>query len=191
MSNSDVSSAITSAATDDDSKADADPPPRPTQGTSPTPTPTSAPSPPMEESTASSPPNAAPSPTPITFSLWPPSKRTRDAVIARLIETLCTPSVLSKRYGTLPQDEASEVARAIEEEAFNAAGGASKAAPDDEGLQILQIYSKEISKRMLDSVKARSAASEGGNAAGDALVVNEKGADEEKADSEVTVDAEA
>ncbi|KAI4389879.1 hypothetical protein MLD38_002053 [Melastoma candidum] len=186
MSESDVFSAITAAAANEDSKADADPPP---QGT--LPTPTSAPSPPMEKSALNTTPNAVPCPGPITFSLWPPSQRTRDAVIARLIETLSTPSVLSKRYGTLSQDEASEAARAIEEEAFNAAGGASTAAPDDDGLQILQIYSKEISKRMLDSVKARSAASEGGDAVGDAQAVDEKAAAEEKADSEVTVNAEA
>ncbi|KAI6689086.1 hypothetical protein NL676_025914 [Syzygium grande] len=88
----------------------------------------------------------------------PPSEmeetRTRDAVVARLIETLSAPSVLSKRYGTVPQDEAASAARAIEEEAFNAAGGA--AAADDDGIEVLQIYSKEISKRMLDSVKARA-----------------------------------
>ncbi|KAI4372888.1 hypothetical protein MLD38_011070 [Melastoma candidum] len=114
---------VTAAAAKDDSKANADPPP---QGTPPTPT--SAPSPPMEESALNTTPNATSYPGPITFSIWPPSQRTRDAVIARLVDTLSTPSVLSKRYGTLPQDEASESAHAIEEEAFNAAGGASTAA---------------------------------------------------------------
>ncbi|XP_028772599.1 MFP1 attachment factor 1-like [Neltuma alba] len=90
----------------------------------------------------------------ISFSIWPPTQRTRDAVVNRLIETLSTPSVLSKRYGTMLPDEASSVARQIEEEAFTAAGGSASA--EDDGIEILQVYSKEISKRMLDTVKARS-----------------------------------
>lgn len=92
----------------------------------------------------------------ISFSIWPPTQRTRDAVVNRLIETLSTPSVLSKRYGTMHPDEASSVARLIEEEAFTAAGGSASA--EDDGIEILQVYSKEISKRMLDTVKARATA---------------------------------
>ncbi|KAI4316656.1 hypothetical protein L6164_024614 [Bauhinia variegata] len=90
----------------------------------------------------------------VTFSIWPPTHRTRDAVINRLIETLSTPSVLSKRYGAMSTDDASAAARQIEDEAFNAAAGS--AASDDDGIEILQVYSKEISKRMLDTVKARA-----------------------------------
>lgn len=93
----------------------------------------------------------------ISFSIWPPTQRTRDAVINRLIESLSTPSILSKRYGTLPQDEASDTARRIEEEAFAAAG--STANGNDDGIEILEVYSKEISKRMIDTVKSRSAPS--------------------------------
>uniref|UniRef100_A0A5B7AWR0 Putative MFP1 attachment factor 1-like n=1 Tax=Davidia involucrata TaxID=16924 RepID=A0A5B7AWR0_DAVIN len=91
----------------------------------------------------------------ISFSIWPPTQRTRDAVINRLIETLSTPSVLSKRYGSMPQEEASAAARRIEDEAFSAA--AASASADDDGIEILQVYSKEISKRMLEAVKSRSA----------------------------------
>ncbi|XP_060181878.1 MFP1 attachment factor 1-like [Lycium barbarum] len=91
----------------------------------------------------------------ISFSIWPPTQRTRDAVTNRLIETLSTPSILSKRYGTFPHEEASETAKAIEEEAFNAAGSSSSG-DDDDGVKILQDYSKQISKRMLDVVKSRS-----------------------------------
>ncbi|KAK7321660.1 hypothetical protein VNO77_32513 [Canavalia gladiata] len=89
----------------------------------------------------------------ISFSIWPPTQRTRDAVINRLIETLSSPSLLSKRYGTLPPDDASAAARQIEEEAFSVASSSSST---DDGIEILQVYSKEISKRMLDTVKARS-----------------------------------
>ncbi|KAE9586832.1 hypothetical protein Lal_00004873 [Lupinus albus] len=87
------------------------------------------------------------------FTIWPPSQRTRDAVINRLIETLSTPSILSKRYGTLSSEESSAVALQIENEAFAAASAAS----EDDGIEILQLYSKEISKRMLDTVKTRAA----------------------------------
>ncbi|KAK2391771.1 hypothetical protein P8452_28787 [Trifolium repens] len=88
------------------------------------------------------------------FSIWPPTQRTRDAVITRLIETLTTPSVLSKRYGTLLPDEAATAARQIEDAAYSIAG--DSAAPDGgDGIDILQVYSKEISKRMLETVKAR------------------------------------
>ncbi|KAK2983007.1 hypothetical protein RJ640_012882 [Escallonia rubra] len=35
----------------------------------------------------------------VSFSIWPPTQRTRDAVLSHLIETLSAPSVLSKHYG--------------------------------------------------------------------------------------------
>ncbi|KAL3812340.1 hypothetical protein ACJIZ3_013608 [Penstemon smallii] len=89
-----------------------------------------------------------------SFSIWPPSDRTRDAVRNRLIETLSSPSIISKRYGIVSPEEAVEAANLIEEEAFDAAGKA--ASTEDDGLEILQVYSKEISKRMLDTVKSRS-----------------------------------
>ncbi|MCD7470779.1 Interferon- developmental regulator 1 [Datura stramonium] len=88
------------------------------------------------------------------FSIWPPTQRIRDAVVQRLTETQTSPSVLSGRYGTVPIEEASETASRVEEEAFICAG--SFFSPDNEGMQILRVYSKEISKRMLDAVKARS-----------------------------------
>ncbi|WOG98973.1 hypothetical protein DCAR_0418319 [Daucus carota subsp. sativus] len=106
----------------------------------------------------------------ISFSIWPPSQRTRDAVISRLIETLSSPSVLSKRYGTLPEAEAAATAKIIEEEAFAAAS--SSAASDDDGIEILQGYSKEISKRMLETVKSRSGGT-GGEKASEGHVAEE------------------
>ncbi|XP_022131922.1 MFP1 attachment factor 1-like [Momordica charantia] len=112
--------------------------------------------------TASSPPPEAepkeptesPKPFGTKFSIWPPTQRTRDAVISRLIETLSTPSILSKRYGTIPPDEAAAAARLIEEEAYLAAGVSP--ATEDDGIEILQVYSKEISRRMLETVKGRA-----------------------------------
>ncbi|KAF5736080.1 MFP1 attachment factor 1-like [Tripterygium wilfordii] len=101
----------------------------------------------------------------ISISIWPPSQRTRDAVIARLIDTLSSQSVLSKRYGTIPKSEAEEAAHRIEEEAFSVAGGSGSGSgsgsADDDGFDILQVYSKEISKRMLETVKARAGSGTG------------------------------
>ncbi|KAL1564764.1 RNA polymerase III-inhibiting protein maf1 [Salvia divinorum] len=90
----------------------------------------------------------------VSFSIWPPTDRTREAVKNRLIETLSSPSILSKRYGTVSRDEAVEAAKLIEQEAFEVAGKSASA--DDDGIEILQVYSKEISKMMLETVKARS-----------------------------------
>lgn len=110
-------------------------------------------------------PNPSPnpkSPSSASFSLslniWPPTQRTRDAVTARLVETLtCPSSVLAKRYGVLPEAEAASVAGEIEKEAYDAAESASdeaKAASVEGGIEILEIYSKAISRKMLESVKA-------------------------------------
>ncbi|KAF9621993.1 hypothetical protein IFM89_029213 [Coptis chinensis] len=107
----------------------------------------------------------------MTLSIWPPSQRTRDAVTNRLIETLSAPSILSKRYGSLSADEASSAAKIIEEEAFTVANSSflsdsktggekeKEKEEEDDGIVILQIYSKEISKRMLEAVKAKAVAS--------------------------------
>ncbi|KAF5204370.1 Wpp domain-containing protein [Thalictrum thalictroides] len=90
----------------------------------------------------------------MAFSIWPPTKRTREAVMNRLIETLSSPSILSKRYGLLTQEEASTTARFIEEQAFSIASNTIK--KDEDGFDVLQVYSKEISKRMLETVKSRA-----------------------------------
>nr|XP_027092980.1 uncharacterized protein LOC113713450 [Coffea arabica] len=57
---------------------------------------------PQVDQTASSDPSSKKSIGNVSFSIWPPTQRTRDAVINRLIETLSSPSVLSKRYGVIP-----------------------------------------------------------------------------------------
>lgn len=100
--------------------------------------------------------------TSISLNIWPPSQRTREAVIQRLVQTLSTESVLSKRYGVLSASEASDAARRIEEEGFAAASsGGGRAASVDEGIEILQIYSKEISRRMLETVKEKASSASG------------------------------
>ncbi|KAF3788324.1 MFP1 attachment factor 1 [Nymphaea thermarum] len=103
-----------------------------------------------------------------SFNIWPPNQKTRDAVIRRLVETLSSPSVLSKRYGVMDTEEAASTARVIEEKAFLAASDmppaeASDTAADDpvaRGIETLQVYSKEISRLVLDAVKSRASSSE-------------------------------
>ncbi|KAK9946445.1 hypothetical protein M0R45_011910 [Rubus argutus] len=64
---------------------------------------------------------------PASFSIWPPTQRTRDAVVDRLIETMTTTPLLSPTATvTLSADEASAAARLIEEDAFAAAGGSAR-----------------------------------------------------------------
>ncbi|KAE8659144.1 MFP1 attachment factor 1 [Hibiscus syriacus] len=91
----------------------------------------------------------------LTFKIWPPSQQTRDAVHKRLVETLSSESILSKRYGAIPQEKAPILAKLIEEEAFSVAEASFST--EEDGIEILQVYSKEISKRMLDIVKTRAA----------------------------------
>ncbi|OEL16517.1 hypothetical protein BAE44_0022464 [Dichanthelium oligosanthes] len=95
-----------------------------------------------------------------SLSIWPPSQRTRDAVVRRLVQTLAAPSVLSQRYGAVPEPEAERAAAAVEAEAFAAASesaaGASPASVE-EGIEVLQAYSKEVSRRLLELAKSRSA----------------------------------
>jgi WPP domain len=101
---------------------------------------------------------------PLSFNIWPPTNRTRDAVMRRLVETLTTDSVLCKRYGSVPTDEAEETSRVIEQEAFTAAqaehesrfGSGSGSNSVEEGIEILQVYSKEVSRRMLEFSKSRA-----------------------------------
>ena len=59
-------------------------------------------------------------------------QRTRDAMVAHLVEMLSKQSILSKCYGTLPSDEVSSAARLIETVAFSIAA-ASASTKDDSG----------------------------------------------------------
>jgi hypothetical protein len=71
-----------------------------------------------------------------------------------LIETLSTPSVLTERYGTMSADEAFAAASQIEDKAFSVADAPTSTGNDS--VMILEVYSKEISKRMIETVKAKS-----------------------------------
>ena len=58
-------------------------------------------------------------------------QRTRDAMVAHLVEMLSKQSILSKCYDTLPSDKASSAACLIETEAFSTA--VASASTKDEG----------------------------------------------------------
>uniref|UniRef100_A0A0A9C917 WPP domain-containing protein n=1 Tax=Arundo donax TaxID=35708 RepID=A0A0A9C917_ARUDO len=95
-----------------------------------------------------------------SLSIWPPSQRTRDAVVRRLVQMLAAPSVLSQRYGAVPEPEAESAAAAVEAEAFAAASESAAAASPasvEEGIEVLQAYSKEVSRRLLELAKSRAA----------------------------------
>ncbi|KAI4975191.1 hypothetical protein ZWY2020_048798 [Hordeum vulgare] len=76
------------------------------------------------------------------------------------VDTLAGDSFLCKHYGAVPAADAEPATRTIEAEAFVAAAVAGGAAASvEEGIEVLQLYSKEVSRRLLlDFVKSRSAA---------------------------------
>uniref|UniRef100_A0A8I6YKG9 WPP domain-containing protein n=2 Tax=Hordeum vulgare subsp. vulgare TaxID=112509 RepID=A0A8I6YKG9_HORVV len=80
-------------------------------------------------------------------------------MVRRLVDTLAGDTLLCKRYGAVPTADAEPAVRAIEAEAFDAAVvGGGAAASVEEGIEALQLYSKDVSRRLLDFVKSRSAA---------------------------------
>ncbi|XP_044983548.1 MFP1 attachment factor 1-like, partial [Hordeum vulgare subsp. vulgare] len=96
-----------------------------------------------------------------SFSIWPLTQRTREAerLGAALVDTLAGNTLLCKRYDVVLAVDAEPAARAIEAEAFDAvvvAGGAT--ASVEEGIEALQLYSKEVSRHLLDFVKSRCTA---------------------------------
>jgi WPP domain len=108
-----------------------------------------------QESTESTNPAKTP-PADLCLSIWPPSQRTREAVVRRLVDTLTTPSsVLSKRFGVIPTPDAESAAQSIEKEAFAAVSTNESTDSVEEGIKALQLYSKEVSERLLNFSKSR------------------------------------
>ncbi|KAJ3685896.1 hypothetical protein LUZ61_015060 [Rhynchospora tenuis] len=92
------------------------------------------------------------------LSIWPPMQHTREAVVRRLVETLMAPSsVLSKRFGVVPSSDAESTAQSIEEEALAAVSTDGSTESVEEGIKALQLYSKEVSERLLNFTKSRVA----------------------------------
>ncbi|CAH9111567.1 unnamed protein product [Cuscuta epithymum] len=85
--------------------------------------------------------------------LWPPSQSTRLLLVDRMTTNLSTPSILSRKYGTLCQEEAEVAAKEIESIAFAAANKHFEKETDEDGSSAVQLYAKESSKLMLEVLK--------------------------------------
>uniref|UniRef100_A0A0D9XIP8 WPP domain-containing protein n=1 Tax=Leersia perrieri TaxID=77586 RepID=A0A0D9XIP8_9ORYZ len=107
--------------------------------------------------------STSPSP-PFSFTIWPPTRRTRDAVVRRLVAVLSAEgggvdggtTALRKRYGAVPAADAEHAARAVEAEAFDAASSRYSSSSVEDSIETLQLYSREVSSRLLDFVRSRS-----------------------------------
>ncbi|MFQ6625775.1 hypothetical protein Gotur_006251 [Gossypium turneri] len=89
----------------------------------------------------------------LSVKLWPPSHGTRLMLVERMTKNLTTPSIFSRKYGLLSNEEAEEDAKKIEELAFAVADQHYKKEPDGDGSCAVQVYAKESSRLMLEAIK--------------------------------------
>ncbi|KAG6488076.1 MFP1 attachment factor 1-like [Zingiber officinale] len=70
---------------------------------------------------------------------------------------LSSPSVLTKRYSIVLEEKVATTTRIIEQEDFDTAnsGSGHEVTSIDEGLTVLHIYSKDISKCLMDFLKSK------------------------------------
>ncbi|OVA17419.1 Leucine-rich repeat [Macleaya cordata] len=99
-----------------------------------------------------------------SIKLWPPSQSTRVMLVDRMTKNLSTPSIFSRKYGLLSQEEAEENAKQIEDMAFATANEHHEREPDGDGSSAVQLYAKESSKLMLEVLKRGSKTKEEGEA---------------------------
>ncbi|KAL4572054.1 hypothetical protein LXL04_018823 [Taraxacum kok-saghyz] len=88
-----------------------------------------------------------------SIKLWPPSQNTRQVLIDRIINNLTSPSLLSRKCGILTKEEAEEEAKRIESLAFVTANQLFEKEPDSDGASSVQVYAKESSTLMVETVK--------------------------------------
>ncbi|KAL0457243.1 UNVERIFIED_CONTAM: RAN GTPase-activating protein 2 [Sesamum latifolium] len=89
----------------------------------------------------------------ITIKLWPPSQNTRQMLVERMTNNLSTPTIFTRKYGSLSNVEASKHAKQIEESAFASANQHYEQEPDGDGSSAVQLYARECSKLILDVLK--------------------------------------
>ncbi|PIN25858.1 hypothetical protein CDL12_01410 [Handroanthus impetiginosus] len=89
----------------------------------------------------------------LSVKLWPPTQSTRQKLVERMTKNLVTPSIWSRKYGLLSQNEAEEDAKRIEAAAFAAANQHFGKEPDGDGSSAVQLYAKESSRLMIDVIK--------------------------------------
>ncbi|KAH6816464.1 RAN GTPase activating protein 2 [Perilla frutescens var. frutescens] len=92
----------------------------------------------------------------ITIKLWPPSPNTRHMLVERMTNNLSTPTIFTRKYGTLGNVEAAKYAKQIEESAFSSANQHYEQEPDGDGSAAVQLYAKECSKLILEVLKGVS-----------------------------------
>ncbi|KAL8530637.1 hypothetical protein ACS0TY_007611 [Phlomoides rotata] len=85
--------------------------------------------------------------------LWPPSQSTRLKLVERMTKNLVTPSIWSRKYGALSQEEAEKDAKQIEVAAYAAANQHFGKEPDGDGSSAVQLYAKESSGLMIEVIK--------------------------------------
>lgn len=90
---------------------------------------------------------------PFSIKLWPPSKKTREVLVKRMITNLTTKSIFTEKYGSLSEADAEENAKNIEDEAFATADQHYEKEPDGDGASAVQLYAKECSKLLLEVLK--------------------------------------
>lgn len=92
----------------------------------------------------------------ITIKLWPPSENTRHMLVERMTNNLSTPTIFTRKYGSLGQAEAAKYAKQIEESAFSSANQHYEQEPDGDGSSAVQLYARECSKLILEVLKGGS-----------------------------------
>ncbi|KAL7144673.1 hypothetical protein ABFS83_07G028600 [Erythranthe nasuta] len=89
----------------------------------------------------------------ITIKLWPPSPNTRQMLVERMTNNLSTPTIFTRKYGSLTNSEGSKHAEQIEETAFATANQHYELEPDGDGSSAVQLYARECSKLILEVLK--------------------------------------
>ncbi|KAK6130354.1 hypothetical protein DH2020_035911 [Rehmannia glutinosa] len=92
----------------------------------------------------------------IAIKLWPPSENTRQMLVERMTNNLSTPTIFTRKYGSLSTAEAIKHAKKIEESAFATANQHYEQEPDGDGSSAVQLYARECSKLILDVLKGVS-----------------------------------
>jgi Ran GTPase-activating protein 1 len=90
---------------------------------------------------------------PFSIKLWPPSQNTRLLLVDRMTRNLSCPTIFTRKYGILSEDEAKENAKKIEELAFAKADEHYEAEPDGDGSSAVQLYAREGSRLILEVLK--------------------------------------
>ncbi|GFP84005.1 ran GTPase-activating protein 2 [Phtheirospermum japonicum] len=92
----------------------------------------------------------------IAIKLWPPSENTRQTLVDRMMNNLSTPTIFTRKYGSLQIDKALKHAQQIEKSAFTTANHHYEQEPDGDGSSAVQLYARECSKLILNVLKGGS-----------------------------------